>query len=162
AGNAVLDAVNVQAALGKFDLLPLQVADLRGSQAVPVGNQDHGRVAMPIPAMLAGAVHQPVDLALGEVVPLDCQGYDAWCAFLGCRFHADKFCLRGTDCLAYTLFLDSYKGRIGRIKRIGIAMQMETLGRACAAWGWRARRPPGRGDFSVSNFHPDPIPGNLV
>ena len=21
---------------------------------------------------------------------------------------------------------------------------------------------PGRGDFSVSNFHPDPIPGNLV
>jgi hypothetical protein len=28
AGNAVLDAVNVQAALRKLDLLPLQVADL--------------------------------------------------------------------------------------------------------------------------------------
>ena len=30
AGNAVLDAVNVQAAIGQLDLLPLQVADLRG------------------------------------------------------------------------------------------------------------------------------------
>jgi len=44
--------------------------------------------------VLAGAVHQPVDLALGEVAPLDCQVYDAWCAFFGCRFHADKLCLR--------------------------------------------------------------------
>ena len=24
-----------------------------------------------------------------------------------------------------------------------------------------ARLPPGRGDFSISNFHPGPIPGNL-
>jgi hypothetical protein len=31
AGNPVLDTVNVQAALGQFDLLPLQVADLRGA-----------------------------------------------------------------------------------------------------------------------------------
>jgi len=49
--------VNVQAALGEFDLLPLQVADLGGPQAMAVGHQDHGRVAMPIAAMLAGAVH---------------------------------------------------------------------------------------------------------
>ena len=35
-----------------------------------VGHQDHGRVAMPVAAMLAGAVHQPLDLALGEVAPL--------------------------------------------------------------------------------------------
>jgi ABC transporter substrate binding protein len=27
--------------------------------------------------------------------------------------------------------------------------------------GGRAMRPPGRGDFSISNFHPGPIPGNL-
>ena len=57
AGDPVLDAVNVQAALGEFDLLPLQVADLGGPQAMAVGHQDHGRVAMPIAAMLAGAVH---------------------------------------------------------------------------------------------------------
>src|SRR5262249_19806885 len=78
AGNPILDTVNVQAALGELDLLPLQVADLRGPQAVAIGDQDHGRVAMPIAAMLAGAVHQPLDLALGEVAPLDCQVYDAW------------------------------------------------------------------------------------
>jgi len=90
AGNAVLDAVNVEAALGQFDLLPLQVAHLRGPQTVPIGDQDHGRIPMPIAAMLAGAVHQPVDLALGEIAPLDCQVYDAWGAFLGCRFHRGK------------------------------------------------------------------------
>jgi hypothetical protein len=55
-----------------------------------VGDQDHGRIAMSVAAMLAGVVHQPLDLALGEVAPLDCQVYDAWCAFLGCRFHAEK------------------------------------------------------------------------
>jgi len=48
-----------------------------------VGEQDHGRVAMPIAAMLACAVHQPLDLAFGEIAPLDCQVYDGWCAFLG-------------------------------------------------------------------------------
>src|SRR5215831_1908841 len=96
AGNPVLDAVHMQATLGEFDLLPLQVADLRGSQAVPIGDKDHGRVAMPVAAMLPSTVHQPVNLALGEVASLNCQIYDAWCAFLGCRFHADKPCLRAT------------------------------------------------------------------
>ena len=65
-----------------------------------IGDKDHGRVAMPIAAMLAGAVHQALDLALGEIASLDCQVYDAWCGFLGCRFHADKLCLRVADCLA--------------------------------------------------------------
>ena len=76
-----------------------------------VGDQDHGRIAMPVAAMLSGAVHQPVDLALGEVAPLDCQVYDAWCAFAGCRFHADKPCLRVSYCMAYMLFFHSGKGR---------------------------------------------------
>ena len=66
-----------------------------------IGDQDHGRVAMPIAAVLARAVHQSLDLALGEVAPRDCQVYDAWGAFLGCRFHADKLCLRVADCLVY-------------------------------------------------------------
>src|SRR5262245_30097266 len=110
AGNAVLDAVNVEAALGQFDLLPLQVADLRRPQTVAIGDQDHGRVAMPVAAMLSGAVHQALDLALGEIASLDCQVYDAWCAFLGCRFHADKLCLRVSYCIGYTLFLHSLEG----------------------------------------------------
>src|SRR5262249_54343256 len=57
AGNPILDAVNVQAALGELDLLPLQVADLGGPQAMAVGHQDHGRIAMAVAAMFAGAVH---------------------------------------------------------------------------------------------------------
>src|SRR5262245_49218273 len=78
---------------------------------------------MPVTATLAGTVHQALDLALGEIAPLDCQVYDAWGAFLGCRFHADNLCLRVTDCLAYTLFLHSRKGRSGCMERIAIAMQ---------------------------------------
>src|SRR5262245_12782464 len=58
AGNPVLDAVNVKAALGQLDLLPLQVADLRRPQAMAVGDQDHGRIPMPVAAMLSGAVHR--------------------------------------------------------------------------------------------------------
>src|SRR6516164_1641760 len=110
AGNPALDTVNVQAALGQLDLLPLQVADLGGPQTVAIGDQDHGRVAMPIAAVLARAVHQPLDLALGEVAPLDCQVYDAWGPFLGCRFHAGKPCLRVSYCIEYMLFLHSRKG----------------------------------------------------
>jgi hypothetical protein len=90
AGDSILHPVNVQAALGQLDLLPLQVADLRRPQAMAVGDQDHGCVAMPVTAMLVGTVHQPLNLALGEVSPLDCQVYDAWGAFLGCRFHRGK------------------------------------------------------------------------
>ena len=76
-GDPILDPVNVQAALGELDLLPLQVADLRGSQTVPIG-----MVASrcPVATMLASAVHQPLDLTLGEIASLDCQVYDVWCA----------------------------------------------------------------------------------
>src|SRR5262249_28606360 len=72
-GDSVLDPVNVQTALGQLDLLPLQVADLRCPQAMAIGYQDHGRVAMAVPAMLAGVLHEPLDLALGEIASLDCQ-----------------------------------------------------------------------------------------
>src|SRR5215471_9937364 len=73
---------------------------------------------MPVAAMLAGAVHQALDLALGEIASLDCQVYDAWCAFLGCRFHADKLA-----CGLQYAFLHSRKGRSGCMERIAIAMQ---------------------------------------
>ena len=70
-----------------------------------IGDKDHGRVAMPIAAMFLGAVHQALDLALGEIASLDCQVYDVWCAFFGCRFHADKPCLRVPYCIGYTRLL---------------------------------------------------------
>src|SRR5262245_37961089 len=84
------DAVNVQAALGQLNLLPLQVAHLGGPQTVAIGDQDHGRVAMPVATMLAGVVHQPLDFALGEIASFNCQVYDVWSALLGSRFHRGK------------------------------------------------------------------------
>ena len=60
------------------------------------------------------------------------------------------------------------------MERIVIAMQDGGAGAGARHAAVRAARPPhfvlppnlymrtpGRGDFSVSNFHPDPIPGNL-
>src|SRR5262249_28421221 len=82
-------------------------ADLRGSQAVPIGDQDHVCVAIPVAAMLACAVHQPLDLALGEVGSFNCQVYDGWCAFLGPRFHRDKAPILGADWLYNTRFWHS-------------------------------------------------------
>ena len=107
AGNTAFDAVNAQAALGQLDLLPLQVAHLRGPQTVAIGDKDHGCIAMPVATMLASAVHQPLDLTLGEIASLDCQVYDAWGAFLGCRFHAGKPCLRVSYCIGYIHLLHS-------------------------------------------------------
>jgi len=61
-----------------------------GPQTVAIGDQDHGRVAMPVAAVLASAVHRSLDLALGEIAPSNCQIYDVWCAFPGSRFHRGK------------------------------------------------------------------------
>src|SRR5262249_17089399 len=100
----------VHAALGQLDLLPSQVAHFRGPQPVAVGDQDHGCVAMAVAAMLSRAVHQPLDLALGEVARLDCQVYRAWGAVSGCRFPADTPCLCVSYCAGYTPFLNSLLG----------------------------------------------------
>jgi hypothetical protein len=99
--------MNVQAALRKLDLLPLQVADLRCPQTVAIGDKDHGRVAMAAPTELASTVHQTLNLTLDEVAPFDCQVYDAWGTFLGCRFHRNKPNLLDAEWLRYTLFLHS-------------------------------------------------------
>src|SRR5262249_25374346 len=166
-GDPVLDAVNVQTALGEFDLVPLQVADLRGPQTVAIGHQGHGRIAMAVAAMLAGAVHQALDLALGEIASFDCQAYDVWCAFPGCRFHADKPYLRVSYCICYTLFLHSRKGKSGRMHRdcnqdggTGAGAQHSDAGREAnlifVLPPNLCMGPPGGGDFLVSNFHPGP------
>src|SRR5262249_57800474 len=99
--------------------------------------------------MLAGAVHPPLDLALGEVASLNCQIYDAWRAFLGCRFHADKPCLRAPYCLAYALSLHSRKGKSGCMERIAIAMQDGGTG----AGAQHSGGPPGQPPFFLSTQH---------
>src|SRR5262249_53545169 len=136
--------------------------------------QDHGRIPMPVAAMLSGAVHQPLDLTLGEVAPLDCQLYDAWGAFLGCRFHADKLCLRVSYCIAYTHFLHRQHPRWRsqqRASSLALTLFRPRLRNdLLSSYSGDAGHPPIGGriappvgdDFLVSNFHPGAIPGNLV
>jgi hypothetical protein len=45
---------------------------------------------MPIAAILASAVHQPFDFALGQIASFNCQVYGVWSGFLGSRFHRNK------------------------------------------------------------------------
>src|SRR6516164_10489155 len=94
---------------------------------------------MAVATMLTGAVHQPLDLVLGEVAPLDCQVYDAWGAFLGCRFHADKPCLRVSYCVGYTHFLHSHKDRAAAWSASRSQCRMEAPGRVR---GMRRRHEP--------------------
>src|ERR1700745_3659037 len=86
---------------------------------------------MPIATMLPSAVHQPLDLALGEVAPLDCQVYDAWGAFLGYRFHADKLSLPVSYCIYYTLFLHSQRSRGGQASWLAARPGTNTSPRRC-------------------------------
>src|SRR5262245_42269267 len=108
---------------------------------MPIGDQDHCRVAMAVATILASAVHEPLDLTFGEIASFDCQVYDVWSAFLGSRFHADKPCLRCNDCLAYTPFLHSPRSE-GR-NTSGV-MQDGGPGqrRRHKPRGWHARRAP--------------------
>src|SRR5262245_6487777 len=157
----------MQAALGELDLLPLQVAHLRGAQAMTVGHQDHGRVAMPVAAMLAGTVHQLLDLALGEVAALDCQVYDAWGTFLGCRFHADKPFLCVSYCICYIPFLNS---SINQVTALGTgprpmlvpldewAASSSRYERDCSV----SRETGGWGDFWISKNRFGPCSKNLA
>jgi hypothetical protein len=53
----------------KLDLVPLQIAQLRGAQAMPVRDQDHGRITVTVAGELASCRHQGLDLGGGEIVP---------------------------------------------------------------------------------------------
>src|SRR5262249_33732711 len=131
-----------------------------------IGDEDHGRIAMAVATILAGAVHQPVDFPFSEVAPLDCQVYSAWCAFLGCRFHRDKTPPSGGYWLAYTHFLHSKTSALALSAQRQAASPYHFFDRVCVTICLAAIRAmldtPRRGDFSVSNLHPGPIPGNLV
>src|SRR5262245_21702474 len=76
---AVLGPADVHAALIWLDLMPLEIADLRGPQSVTVGDQDHGRVSMSVAVVLAGMVHELFDFAGGQVFP-NCTVYSVWWA----------------------------------------------------------------------------------
>ena len=87
-GVPCLDPADVQGGRVELDLIPAQVHQLGRPQAMPVGHQDHGGVAVAI-AVVFGGLHQPLDLGLGQVFagaqvgvggPLgpDCSVYGGW------------------------------------------------------------------------------------
>ncbi len=67
AWRALLDPADVQRGRAELHLIPAQVHQLGGPQAVPVGHQDHGGVPV-APAVSLGGFHQPLDLGLGQVL----------------------------------------------------------------------------------------------
>src|SRR5262245_50937095 len=66
---ALFAPTDVQPAGVDLELVPLQIAQLGSSKPVAVGEQDHGRVAMPVTTVLASGLHELLDLAAGEVAP---------------------------------------------------------------------------------------------
>jgi hypothetical protein len=73
----------MQSALVELDLMPLEAADLRCSQAVAIGDQDHGGIAMTTATVLASGVHELLNLALGEIAASNCETFSVWYAGIG-------------------------------------------------------------------------------
>src|SRR5262245_10823913 len=121
----------------------------------------NARVSWPSLASLKPQINQPLDLALGEIPSFNCQVYDAWRAFPGCRFHADKPCLRAPYCLAYVPFLHSLTARTAAGSASGStegAARAGVRGRCRAGgWGWVAP-PRGGGTRENRNFIQAPSP----
>ena len=64
---AAFDAADMHAAMGEVDGVPAQRHQLGRPQAVPVGDQHHGGVAVAM-AVLPGSIDQTTNLAIGEVL----------------------------------------------------------------------------------------------
>ena len=64
-----LGSSDMQAATVELNLVPPEPAHFRGSKPVPVCDQDHGGVAVPIAGRLAGSFLQPFDLLFGQISP---------------------------------------------------------------------------------------------
>jgi len=56
-GRPVLDPADVEHRTVEVHLIPSQVAQLGGTQSVPEGHEDRGRVAMPVPTFLCSLDH---------------------------------------------------------------------------------------------------------
>ena len=64
---AALGPIDVQPAVAEVDRIPPQRHQLGRPQAVPVGEQDHGGVAVAV-AIEPGRRDQPGDLSVGQVL----------------------------------------------------------------------------------------------
>ena len=67
-GAAALEPAHVEGALLEVELIPAHGDELADAQAVAVGHEDHGGVAVAALLALRGDLHQQVDLLGGEVL----------------------------------------------------------------------------------------------
>ena len=97
---AALDPADMQAAVGEVDRVPAQRDQLGRPQAVPIGDQHRGGVAVAM-AVLPGGSDQAGDLAVGEIlaradlgIPLAARGPGRNCPNNGCWRHQRemRFC----------------------------------------------------------------------
>lgn len=117
AGRALLDPAHVEGGSGKVHLIPAQVHQLGSPQAMAVGHQDHGGVAV-APAVALGGFHELFQLGfrqvltgaerlVGEARGCDCSIYSSWRDQLKVRFgHGLRSCVCG-DCSKNTHFRNS-------------------------------------------------------
>ena len=68
AGCPLLGPANRQRRVIEVDLVPTQVDKFRRSQAVPVGQQHHGGIAVAVSVGLGG-LRQALDLGIGQILP---------------------------------------------------------------------------------------------
>src|SRR5262249_24944031 len=64
-----LEPTNVKPLVREVHLRPLEAAELAHTQAVPVGEQDHGRVPVAVAPALASDFDELIHLGFGQVLP---------------------------------------------------------------------------------------------
>src|SRR5262245_51168566 len=89
ARRTTLGSADMQTASIELDLMPLETAHFRGSEAVTIGDQDHRCIAMAMPIAL-GSFDQALDLALGQIAALDCEVFDSWRVAIGYLIYHGK------------------------------------------------------------------------
>jgi len=67
-GNAAFHSTDMQHGSFEADLIPPEFANLTGATAMPIGQQQHGRVPVPLPIVLGG-LDQSLHFGLGQVLP---------------------------------------------------------------------------------------------
>ena len=89
---AALEPAHMEAAMGKIDGVPAQRDQLARPQAMAVGDQDHGGVAVAI-AVLASCRDQPIDLGIGQVLARADLGVAAplrWSSLVNCPINGGR------------------------------------------------------------------------
>src|SRR5262245_22708444 len=68
--DTVLGPPHMDSAAIELNHIPGQFAEFAGAKTVSVGDQDCGRVAVPIPGILPGGILETVHLLWGQIFPL--------------------------------------------------------------------------------------------